>query len=199
MNSKWLACDGGLCSVCCSTQSVVLAGFADTSQWASEELLRDWEGPVWALSIPLCPILMPVIFQCLLSILCRKKPHPLQQTVPRRVFCHRILRASVSSGFVSCGISDRGRAERCLGQGCLPALFLSSDGRILTWPLRPPRSYPAHCRLSPHESWASTSWHFSSSWEEKACSQRGRNRRIKGVSAMVVLSFHLVTSWINLF
>lgn len=128
-----------------------------------------------------------------------RKPHPLQWTVPRRVFCHGILRVSVSSGFVSCGISGRGRVEQCLGQGCLPALFLSCDGRILARPLRPPRSCPAHCRLSPHESWASTSWHVSSSWQETACSQRGRNRRIKGVAAMIVLSFHLVTSWINLF
>lgn len=169
MNSKWPACDSCLRSACCSTHPVVSVGFADTtSEQDWEELLR----PVWALSIPLCPTLMPVIFQCLLSMLHTTKPHPLRWIVPRMVFCHGILRVSVSSGFIPCGISGRGRVEQCLGQGCLPAPFLSCDGRILTWPLRPPRSCPAHCRQNPHESWASISWHISSSWQETACSQR---------------------------
>lgn len=149
--------------------------------------------------LELCPVLMPVLFQRLLSMVHTRKPHPLQWTVPGKVFCQGILRVCVSPGLVSCGISGRRRVEQCLGRVCLPALFLSCDGRILTWPLRPPRSWPAHWRLSPHESWASTSWHVSSSWRETTCSQRGRNRRIKGVSAMTVLSFHLVTSQINLF
>lgn len=124
-------------------------------------------------------------------------------SIPYREQSQGGFSAKGSSGFVSpmflCGVSGRGRVEWCLGQGCLPALFLSCDGRNLTWLLRPPRSCPAHCRLCPHESWASTIWHVSSSWQETACSQRGRNRRIKGVSAMTVLSLHLVISWINQF
>lgn len=184
-----------------SYPSAVLVGYDNntSSKWTWEKLLRGFEGFVWSLSITVCPILMPVLFQSLLSVLHTRKPHPLQLTVTRRVFCppwQKTLRVSLSPGFVSCGISGRGRVERCFGQECLPALFFSCNGWILTqwshWGLAqliaaPMSHRPASADTSP------------SAIRKQLVVTEAEIGEYKKYSAMTVLPFYLVISLINLF
>lgn len=66
-----------------------------------------------------------------LHVVHKKAPSPTVSN-PMARFLPRNPQVFFSPLFISCGTSGRGRVEECLGQGCLPAPFLSYDRRILT-------------------------------------------------------------------
>lgn len=121
--------------------------------------------------------------------------------IPYSEQSHGKVSAKESTGFLFPSVHLLWYFRQGKGGG-MPWTGMSSSSVLLLWQKNFNLASEATEVLpSPLQAWVgpAPAVTASSTWEEISCSKRSRNRRIKGISSMTVILFHLVTSWINLF